>query len=253
MRLFRHPFLILLTPLLMAAAAAAQVQSAAALVEDPESLVERVIKAAMDIRLDEPPVLELQPKTHSPDSGWYLGGQLVNLTGDARPEEMLLTQVPTFADGPRIESDVRVDSYRLGYRFPLAGTRDPDGPLSIHSLLGLALLDARFQVEGPERLLVEQGIFKGAPLMGIELEWPVARAFSLGSEMSSTVPLSGMPWIFSGRVLGRYHLAGRRESGLRAFGGVGYERIWLEDRGDVINDINSDSGAMLLIGIEARF
>ncbi|HEV8292604.1 MAG TPA: hypothetical protein VGP94_11805, partial [Tepidisphaeraceae bacterium] len=88
---------------------------------------------------------------------------------------------------------------------------------------------------------------------GIELEWPVARDFSLAGEMSSTVPLSSMPWIFSGRVLGRYHLSGRGDGGLRAFGGVGYERIWFQDRGDIVSDINSDSGAMLLIGIEARF
>ena len=95
--------------------------------------------------------------------------------------------------------------------------------------------------------------FKGAPLMGLETDWPLTRDFSLGSEVSSTVPVSSMPWLFSGRVLGRYNLAGHRDGGLRAFGGVGYERIWFQDRSDVINDINSDSGPMLIFGIEARF
>jgi hypothetical protein len=126
-------------------------------------------------------------------------------------------------------------------------------PVSMHSVLGVAVVDARYELEGPERVQVEQGFFKGAPLMGLETDWPLTRAFSLGSEVSSTVPVSSMPWLFSGRVLGRYHLAGHRDGGLRAFSGVGYERIWFQDRSDVINDINSDSGPMLIFGIEARF
>ena len=222
--------------------------------DEAEAQVERVIKAAQEIQLGDAPALDLQPKKHSTDSGWYLGGHLANLTGAASPEESLLNSVPTFADGPRIESDVRVQSYRLGYRIPIASGNERDAllPASIHSVLGLAFVDARYEAEGPDRLQSEQGIFKGAPLMGMEMDWPISHDMSFASEVSSTLPISDM-WIFSGRVVGRYHLAGPRNGGLRAFGGIGYERIWFQDRGDVISNINSDSGPMLILGIEARF
>src|SRR5882672_9049094 len=113
---------VVLTPLSMATFASAQMEATGlAQSDEAEAHVERVIKAAQEIHLDEKPNLDLQPKSHSPDGGWYLGGQLVNLTGgDGRPEEVLLNQVPTFTDGPRIESDMRVESYRLGYRIPIA-------------------------------------------------------------------------------------------------------------------------------------
>jgi hypothetical protein len=102
-------------------------------------------------------------------------------------------------------------------------------------------------------MMVEEGLFKGAPLMGFETEWRATPVFSVAGEMNSTLPLQNMPWIFSAQVLGRYQLAGKRDGGVRAFGGVGYQRISLQDQGDVVTDFHSDSGPMLLIGIEARF
>jgi len=233
---------------MMAGAAAAQV-------EQEQTPVDRVIKAAMDMRLDDVKPLDLQPKPKSSDSGLYFGGQLSNLTGDARPDQMLVNQVPTFTDGPRIESDVRVESYRLGYRFPIASGQEANAllPVSIHSVLGIAVLDATYQREASEGLFVEQGLLKGAPLMGFETEWQATPAFSVAGEMSATLPLSNMPWIFSAQVLGRYQLAGRRDAGIRAFAGLGYQRISFQEQTDVISDIRSDSGPMLLIGIEARF
>src|SRR5207245_1117322 len=139
--------------------------------------------------------------------------------------------------------------------FPLSSGQQADAllPISIHSLMGLAVLDAKYFVESAEGLSVEQGLFKAAPLVGWEVEWPVTRVFSLAGEMSSTLPLSNMPWIFSTQVLGRYQLTGRRDGGLRAFAGLGYQRISLSDQNEVISDFNSDSGPMLLLGIEARF
>jgi hypothetical protein len=250
MRLLLHSILMLLTPLLIAALAGAQTPSAGgAAADEAEAHVDRVLKAA-EIRLDEAPVLELKPK-QTPDAGWYFGGQLVDVAGDARPEDRLVSQLHTFADGPRVESDIRIDAYRLGYRYPISLGRESTLPLSLHSLMGLAIVDARYDFEGNHGVMVEQGFFKGAPLTGFEIEWRATRAFSLASELTSTVPLSNMPWIFSGRLLGRYQLTG--DGGVRAFGGLGYERVWFEDRSDVVSDINSDSGAMIIIGIEARF
>src|SRR4051812_2329839 len=152
MRMLKHSRLILSLPLLMASLASARwadlpAAPPATQSDQAEAQVERVIKAAQDIHLSDPPALDLQPKKGSLDSGWYLRGHLANLTGEASPEETLLNSVPTFADGPRIESDVRVQSYRLGYRIPIASGNERDAllPASIHSVLGLAFVDARYE------------------------------------------------------------------------------------------------------------
>jgi len=245
---------MLLVPLLMATAAVARMEPAVpAQSDEADAQVERVIKAALDMRIDEAPVLDLRPKATSPNGGLYLGGQLSNLTGDASPEESLAGQLRTIVDSPRVELSTRVDSYRLGYRYPIASGQEADAllPVSIHSLMGVAVLDAR--LEAADRFPMEQGFLKGAPLMGFETEWRATRVFSVAGEMTSTVPLSSMPWVFSEQVLGRYQLSGRRDRGLRAFTGVGYERILMQDSNQGVGDINSDSGPMLILGIEARF
>ena len=102
-------------------------------------------------------------------------------------------------------------------------------------------------------MMVDQGLLKGAPLMGLDIEWPISRRFSVAGETSATVPIQNMPWIFSAQLLGRYRLAGRGDGGVRAFGGLGYQRISFQEQADVVSDFRSDSGAMLIIGIEARF
>src|SRR5580765_4472778 len=81
MRMWRHWLVVLGLPWVMAGWAAAQVGQG-----EEDTPVDRVIKAAQEIRLDEQRPLELQPRPKSNDSGVYFGGQLANLTGDARPE-----------------------------------------------------------------------------------------------------------------------------------------------------------------------
>jgi len=82
----------------------------------------------------------------------------------------------------------------VGYRFPISSRLQREAlPVSVHSVLGVAVVDARYELEGPERVQVEQGFFKGAPLMGLETDWPLTRDFSLGSEISSTVPIVRPP------------------------------------------------------------
>jgi hypothetical protein len=249
MRMLRYWLLGLCLPWAMAGWAAAQVVQGA-----EDTPVDRVIKAAQEIRLDEQRPLDLQPRPKSNDSVFYFGGQLANLTGDARPDQMLVNQVPAFADGPQVSSDVRVEAYRLGYRLPIASGQGVDAvlPVSVHSVMGIAVVDATYQRE-TEGMTVEQGLLKGAPLLGLDTEWPVSRRFSLAGESSATVPIQNMPWIFSAQLLGRYRLSGRGDDGMRAFGGLGYQRISFQEQADVVSDFRLDSGPLLIIGIEARF
>jgi len=237
----------------MAAVAAAQLASIVPSSDEADAHVERVIKAAQDIRLDEQRPLDLTPKAPSSDSSIYFGGQLASLSGGGRPEGMLASQVTTLGASPQLQSDVRVEAYRIGYRLPLARTGETDAmlPVSLHSILGVTVVDASFSREDAQGMMVEQGLLKGAPLLGFELEWPISWRFSVASEMTATVPLESMPWIFSAQLLGRYHLGGKRDGGVRAFAGLGYERISVQD--EAVNRIQSDSGPMLLIGIEARY
>jgi hypothetical protein len=217
---------------MMAGWAAAQVAQS-----EEDTPVDRVIKAAEEIRLDEQRPLELQPRPKSNDSGFYFGGQLANLTGDARPEEMLVNQVPTFGASSSVTSDVRIDAYRLGYRLPIASGQAVDSawPVSVHSVLGIAVVDATYQREA-EGITVEQGLLKGAPLVGLDMELPVSRRFSFAGETSATVPIQNLPWIYSAELLGRYRL--RRGDMGAAFGGLGYQRISFR-AGGVVSDFRS--------------
>src|SRR3954466_11697974 len=162
MLMLRHRLLMALAPLLIAAVAAAQS-------DEPQTPVERVIKAAQNMRLDEMVAIDLQPRPSSGVNELYLGGQLVNLTGDARLEERLIGQFHTFADGPQVASDVSVDQFRLGYRYQIqSGEERGVLPVAIRSVVGLALLDLSYKIEDAAGTQLDQGSMRGAPLMGME-------------------------------------------------------------------------------------
>src|SRR3954468_3650757 len=145
--MLQHSFSIVMGLLIIARVAAAQS-------EELQSPVDRVIKAAQDIRFEVPRELDLQPKAPSTPSDLYLAGHLVNLTGDASLEERLVGSAQTFADGPRVESDIRAEISRLGYRWQLQSAEDPDAflPVAIHSVIGVALVDLEYQIDRSQRV-----------------------------------------------------------------------------------------------------
>src|SRR4051812_31042736 len=141
------------------------------------------------------------------DHGLYFGGQWVRLSGERRLEQSLVSQGNTFALGSRVQSDVQLDWYRLGYRYRIqrgdeAGLELPR--TEIYSRLGAAILDFHYQLDGPGPGDVDRAYIKAAPQMGVEMEWHATNQVSLAGELTSTLPFPSMPWIVTAQVEGKF-------------------------------------------------
>jgi len=189
------------------------------------------------------------------DHGLYVGGQWIRLSGERDLEETLISQGETFAAGSRVKSDVKLDWYRVGYRYRIqrgdeAGAELPN--TEIYSRLGAAILDFHYKLDGAGATQADRSYIKAAPQMGVEMEWHATRNFSLAGEITSTLPFSSIPWIVTAQLEGKYRFFEKGGVGLSGFLGAGYEKINFHDHQDVSNEINADFGPMLRVGLELR-
>jgi hypothetical protein len=192
--------------------------------------------------------------------GWgphelFLGGQWFGLSEQETLDDELVSQANTFPAGSRVDADVRLDWYRLGYRYRIeAGDGPGDEPrFVIRPAAGFALLDFDFQLDGPGGAEVSRSYSKGAPQVGVAVEWRATDRFSVTGEVSSTIPLSNTPLIQTAELSGKFRLFDRSRADVSLLAGVAYERIHYADDQEVSNDIDVEAGPLLRLGVEARF
>ncbi len=188
------------------------------------------------------------------DHGIYLGGQWVRMSEDARLEESLVSQNEFFMAGSRVKSDVKMDWYRVGYRYRIQRGDEPGAelPVEIHSRVGAAIWDFHYRLDGTGGTQVDRSYIKVAPQMGVEMEWHATRKLSVAGEVTSTLPFSGLPWIATAELVGKYRFVEKGSFALSGFAGAGYEKISFHDHQDMSNDINADFGPMVMVGVELR-
>jgi len=189
------------------------------------------------------------------DHGMYFGGQWIRLSGERDLEERLISQGETFAAGSRVTSDVKLDWYRVGYRYRIqrgdeAGAELPN--TEIYSRLGAAILDFHYRLDGAGSTRADRSYVKVAPQMGVEMEWHATTKFSIAGEITSTLPFSSIPWIVTTQLEAKYQFFEKNGVRLSGFVGAGYEKINFHDDQDVSNEINADFGPMLRVGLELR-
>jgi len=186
----------------------------------------------------------------------YLGSQWVRMQKRrVTLDEDLTSQGNFFPAGTIVEADVKMDWYRLGWRYLIQRGDEPGAflPVDIHSRLGAALLDFRYKLDSGGPAEVDRGYKKVAPQLGIDMEWHATKKFSIAGELTSTVPFSSMPLIITADVVAKYDFIEKGGCTLSGFIGAGYEKISFHDSQQVNNDINADFGPMIKVGLELKF
>lgn len=192
--------------------------------------------------------------------GWaahefYLGGQWFGTSGEGTLDEALVSEGDPFPAGSRVDADVQLDWYRVGYGYRIeAGAGPGDGPrFVIRPAAGFALLAFDLQLEGPGGAKADRAYTKGAPHVGVAVEWRATDRLSVSGELTSTIALSNTPLIQAAGVVGRYRLFGRGRADVSLSAGVAFERIRYQDNQEVRNQLDIEAGPLLRLGVEARF
>ena len=194
--------------------------------------------------------------------GWaehdfFMVGQWIRLLGDAILEETLVSQAITFPAGSRVTSEVQMDIYRAGYRHRLDLLHGPDGRpcLILSPSGGVAFVAFNAELHGSGDAEMNRSYIKGAPEIGLSLEWLATDRLTISGELSSTVTFSKLPLIMTAKLQASYTLVRCRGMTAALTTGVAYEAIRYDDghKQEFPNDIKSDFGPMLVIGIDVRF
>jgi hypothetical protein len=207
-----------------------------------------------ELGIDIASILDTEIRPGIGDHEMYIGGQWVRFEEEATLDQDLTSQGRFFPAGSRVESDVKFDWYRLGYRYRVQKGDEAgiEFPVEIHSRFGVALLDFGYELDGPGSTRVDRHYRKPALQMGVDMEWHATKKFSVAGEFTWTLPFKSMPLIITTNLTGKFKLLEKDGRELNAYIGAGYQKISFHDSQQVRNDINADFGPLLIVGLELR-
>jgi hypothetical protein len=185
----------------------------------------------------------------------YVGGQWVRLSGDDTLDDDLVSQGRTFPAGTSVQSDVKLDWYRAGYRYRFHWD-DPNEPgrllFTLAPGVGVALLDFEYKLKGGGEK-ADRSYIKGGAQLGLEGAWNITERWSLVGEVLCSLPISNTPFIFKSELLARYRVFHSDRCDVGAELGVAYEQIHYEDDQHVPNHVEVDLGPLLVVGLNFSF
>jgi hypothetical protein len=185
----------------------------------------------------------------------FVGGQWLRMSGSDTLNEDLTSQAQDFSAGSSVQSDLRLDWYRAGYRYRFSwhDRADPNRTvLSLAPSIGIDVLDFDFKLHGPGGTDVSRSYVKGGGQVGLEARFWLSDRWSIVAEGMASMPIPDTPFIVTGQLVGRYEVFDTPGYGLAAFAGVAYEHIGYHDNQDESNHINIDLGPLLVLGLELR-
>ena len=184
--------------------------------------------------------------------GLYLGGRLIHLSGDSTLDSTLVSHGITFPAGSPVESDVRLDWYRLGYRY-LFQHEFGDRAIDVYPSIGATLLDFHYTLSSPGIEKVDRSYAKLGAQVGLGMTCPFTNRLSLTAQLLAPIPVPHWPQILSAQAAANYRFLRRDDCAVSALLGIDYGWIGYEDSQQVPNHIKADLGPMGVVGLEIQF
>lgn len=184
--------------------------------------------------------------------GLYAGGRIVRLSAEGTLDDTLISQNILLAGGLPVETHIKLDWYRLGYRHVFPWTWG-DKTIEFYPSIGATLLDFHYTLSSPEVEAVDRSYAKIGAQIGLGVTWPLTERLSLSGQVLAPIPFSHTPEILSAQAVMKYRFLERDDLSISGLVGIGYDRISYVDGQTVPNDIKADMGPMGLLGLEIRF
>jgi hypothetical protein len=209
-----------------------------------------------EVGIDDASIADAEGRARWGPQEAYAGGQWVRLAGEDTLADDLISQGRTFPAASDVSSDVKLDWYRVGYRYRFEwDDRSTGRPVfTLAPGVGADLLDFGYTLDGTsggER--ADRSYIKAGAQLGLEADWHITNRWSLVADTLCSVPIPNTPFIVKADLTARYRLLTRRRWDVTALAGIGYERIEYEDDQTVPNHVQVDFGPMLVVGLNVRF
>jgi hypothetical protein len=182
------------------------------------------------------------------------GAEIIRLSGGDTLRAPLVTHAQSFAAGTDVDSDVALDSYRVGYRYHLFAGDVLRPQLDVAPYLDLDLWNFDYRISGAGHA-TSRGYLKPTVQLGIDAEWSPGRGpFSLTGDFATSPPgISSLPLIASEQLAARYRFSPATRFAITATAGLRFEQYNFIDTQRVPNHIHATLGPLLIVGLGIEF
>ena len=192
-----------------------------------------------------------------PNSGeFFFGGQYIHESSTARLERTLITHGVSFPKDINVSTNLQLDWYRVGYRYPIVLDQTPEGrpDLILTPWIEAIFWDFSYDINGGSNGNASRSFTKPGIQAGADFAWrPGGGPFSLEAEVGSFPQLSSVVQISVERALARYHFYRWRQFDFSAHLGVEWEQQNFKDNQRTSNHISVNFGPMLFTGLQVNF
>jgi len=200
--------------------------------------------------------LDLSWREHHVD----LGGQWIDLDGSATLDKPLVSNGVRFLAGQRVDSDVQLDWYRIGYRYRFDIPIGKSQHLFVAPGIQGVYFDYDYELKGLNTTFTtathqraSRSFPQGGMRLGGTLAWQPHPMFAIEGEGWWGVPIDETARILDVGIAGKLRVFQfERGPGAWVHLGVRYERIEFRDDQELPNDIDVELGPMLNAGFELR-
>ena len=185
----------------------------------------------------------------------FVGAQFIRLGGDARLSRQLISQGMTFPASTAVSSTVRMDWYRVGYRysFVLDETDKGVSTLLLTPLADVLFWDFDYELTGGSRNVSRSYVKVGAQL-GLELTWrPNGGNFWIDAGAASFPQIRSVPNVSTEHITLHYRFYRGRHFDMTGSLGFAAEQQAFKDDQKLPNHQSADFGPLLQVGLQVDF
>jgi hypothetical protein len=187
----------------------------------------------------------------------FFGAQHNHMSGNATLGRSLVSNGVTFPAHVQVNSDVRMDWYRLGYRYNFILNTAPNGvpDLTLAPFVDVFYWDYGYSVDAGRIGHAGQSLQRWGFQLGGTLAWrPYGGRFAIEGTLAAFPQSTRLANIANESIVLRYRFYEYRRYDFDVLLGVAWEQQSYNDKkGPMPNTIKADFGTMLLTGIQMNF
>lgn len=182
------------------------------------------------------------------------GAQLNRVSESSTLHNPLTSRNITFPANSEVDSDIRLDWYRVGYLYTFDLSRkDNKKTIFISPGVDTALLDFNYKLKGHDDQHVDRSYKKAALRLLCNIDWMIIEGLDLQAKASISLPISNTPSIVNLSLVAEKLIFSKSGITGSAYLGVAYQKIEYEDNQDVPNHIKAEMWPLVTTGLKLKF
>jgi hypothetical protein len=187
----------------------------------------------------------------------FVGAQIIQLSGaEFLGVQSLTTDGVVFPAHARVGSNIKLDWYRLGYRYtiPISFAENGTPDLTFTPWASLIALDFAYHLTAPKVAAASRNFTKPGVQIGAIFAWrPRGGPLSLEAAIGGFPTMNNLPTISVESLYARYHFYEWHRFDFTGLLGIAWEQQEYRDDKPLPNQVSANFGPLLMVGAQVKF